>query len=483
MKLSVSICLVVLALVLVGFSGANSPGFKSANDPFVASDFGIGGTAGIATTGSGTGSTTGGSSGGTTGGTTGLPPGNQPWQGLCRIERAEEFKSQTSYTISGGVTQVLTNQHVSRMVLQVAGPPATPPGTTTVMVGGVPTACPWTLDSYSYTVGAVSPAQEGSVISGGTATPAAANVPINSSGGTLGGVSVGVSAYGEVPIQVAATGPFSPPINSTFQVTVGFHIVAHYINPNTGASVPVTSGAYEYYNFNFREMPLQGSSIDTRKVYGQPNLAGEYPADANAPPRNVDFTHWIYTGGCFVGSMPITTTLDQSGLSRMQFWNSIAGSGTCLALTATLLDMGARSNPTGAETVGIFIPAATDPNLNAGPSALTWTGAWSINPSTTRAMPVDYRQTPVATLALTGTNTTDYLNWNIADTYGSGYVIPPAVVNDLCFALTDETTGPSWHYFGTGTYSGIATTFPGTDSQPRLWWVGLTSAIPWSGPY
>ena len=59
MKYPVSIGLVVLALVLVGFSGVNSPSSKSSGNPFVGSELGVGGTAGIATTGSGTGSTTG----------------------------------------------------------------------------------------------------------------------------------------------------------------------------------------------------------------------------------------------------------------------------------------------------------------------------------------------------------------------------------------------------------------------------------------
>jgi len=165
----------------------------------------------------------------------------------------------------------------------------------------------------------------------------------------------------------------------------------------------------------------------------------------------------------------------------MQFWSTPpTGSGACLAATASLLDMGARSNPTGAETVGIYIPSASD-LVNSSPAGLTWAGVWpSIHPSPNGA-PGVYTQTPVATLALSATNTTDYLNWNIADTSNNGYYIPPSVFQNCCFALTDETTGPSWHYFGSTPYSAIATNFPGTDSQPRIWWFGLASTTNWTG--
>lgn len=407
-----------------------------------------------------------------------------------RIERVEEWKAQTSYNISGGTTQTLSNMHVARMILQVAGPPTSPPGYTTVTVSGVPTAIPWTLDNYSYTIGALSPGQEGVVISGGPATPAATNIPTSWSStpipgnfNTSPGVSVALSAYGEVPIQVSATGPFSPTINATLGVNVGFHISAHYTDPNTGSRVNTSSGVYTNYSLNLMELLQSGSAIDTRRAFGQPNLAGELPADPNAPARAVDFTSWTYSGGQFVGSMPAGSTTDESGLARMQFWGGTGGSGTCLAATASLLDMGSRTTPTGAETVGIYIPSSSDPNLGSGPGALTWTGAWTITPSSGRSSPVNYWQTPVSTLTLSATNTTDYLNWIIADTYGSGYVIPSSVFNHMAFALTDETTGPSWHYFGSMPYTSIATTFPGTDSRPRVWWVGLVGTpTNWTAP-
>gem|GEM_PF-5995738 len=466
MKHFISLSFVAALAFVVGFSGLTS---------------GAGGTAGVATTGSTTGSTTGGSSGssGTTG-STGLPPGNQPWQGLCRIERVEEFKSQTSYAVNNGATQVLPNMHVARAVLQVAGPPASPPGSTSVMVGGTPVNCPWTLDNYSYTVGTVSPGQEGAVISGSSIQPVAASVPTSSTT-SASGVSVPLTAYGEVPIEISSNGPLGSAL-SPFSVCVGFHLTAHYTNPNTGQNVSVTRGTYQYYVFNLIKLPLYGSAIDTRRVYGQPNLAGEYPADPNAPPRNVDFTNWIYNGGCFVGTMPFTSTSDKSGLARMQFWSTLPGGyGTCLAATASLLDMGARSSPTGAESVSIYIPSTTDGN-GSSPAGLTWAGVWpSIHPSGTSGTPGDYTQFPVSTLALSATNTADYLNWNIADTSNGGYYIPPNVFKYCCFALTDETTGPSWHYFGSTPYSAIATNFPGTDSQPRIWWFGLASTTNWTG--
>ena len=435
------------------------------------------GTLGEGMAGSGTGSTgstgTGATGTGSTGtGSTGTGTGGgAPYQGLMRIERAEEWKSQTSYTTSG----TLTNVHVARMILQVAGPPPNPPGQTTVYVNGQPVVVNWILDNYSYTVGGMPPAQMGAVISGSNLNPASGTFA--TPGGNVTGIKIALTAGGEIPLQISATGPFTP-TSTQFLVTVDYVMNAHYIDPNTHQSVPEVQELRTYYTLNLLEMQQNGSAIDSRHAFGQPNLAGELPGDPNAPSRAVDFTHWIYQGGCFVGNNPVLYTTDESGLARMEFWGGGVGTGTCLAATATMLDMGARTTPTGAETVGVYIPDSSDyyPN-DPGPGGLTWARLWTtINPTSQRGAPVDYANTPCSTLTLSATNTTDYLNWIIADTGGGGYVIPPAVFSHMCFALTNETTGPSWHYFGDASYQFVATTFPGTDCIPRIWWVGLNSS-------
>ncbi len=468
MRLSIGVSLVIFMMVLVGASpfensGSSGAGTTGAPPPITTTTGSSTSTTGIS--GGTTGTTT---TGGTTGSTSGAP-----WQANMRIERAEEWASQTTYQNVSGSTHSVAGVHVARMVLQVGGPPPTPPGYTS--------GIPWTLDSYSYTVGVLSPGEEGNALSGGSGTPYAASVPISLTT-TSPGVSASLSAYGEVPVQISGGAPIGS--GGSFTVTVACHVLAHYINPSTGLSVPVTAGTYTMYGLNFNKILMQGSAIDTRRVFGIPNLAGELPTDPNAPARDVDFTNWVYHGGSFVGSMPPQYGTDESGLSRIQLWGPGPSTGTLLAETAVMADLGCRTSPTGAETVGAYIPSSGDLNAQgtAPPSPFNWSMAWAINPQSTPGTPIDYSRSPISTLALGSTGTNDYLNWVIADTSSGGWIMPPRACNYLCFALTDETTGPSWHYFGGSPFDPIAISLPGSDSQPRIWWVGLTSTTSWLGP-
>ena len=121
--------------------------------------------------------------------------------------------------------------------------------------------------------------------------------------------------------------------------------------------------------------------------------------------------------------------------------------------------------------------------MTSCPANFTWADVWkTISPGQTQSS--NYAQWPVSTLNLSSTPTNDYLNWVIADTTSGGWIIPTSVFSNICFALTNETTGPSWHYFGGFPYNAIAPAgLPGTDSQPRVWWVALTNQTYFWGPY
>jgi hypothetical protein len=201
MKSALGILLVLAAMAMIGFS---TP---------VESAGGQGQGKGV-TSGS-TGSSTGYNGVGTTGTTGATTTGGPPWQTMCRFERVEEWCSQTSYANVSGSTQTNNSMHVARAIVQVGGAPTV---SGSVTVGS--TNCPLYLYNYGYQVGVVSPGQEGVPLSnanpvgwngpGGSGTPYAASVPTSSSGSSAG-VEVGLQAYGEVPVQIAVTGPLTHP--------------------------------------------------------------------------------------------------------------------------------------------------------------------------------------------------------------------------------------------------------------------------------
>ncbi len=219
---------------------------------------------------------------------------------------------------------------------------------------------------------------------------------------------------------------------------------------------------------------LNSTSIDTRKTYGQPDLAGELPGDANAPANYINFYNWLYTGGSFVGNAPFVQTNDLSGTSRLQLYGANISYVKPIWVDLSLTRLGPpNANYNAAmDIAGYYIPA-TDPNYAVAPGNATWANAWNIT-GTGVVESTD--------LTINGTAPSpplEYLNMTMPQ--------PPQGTVNISVALANEATQLSnnfvgWQYFEDAYYQSQFPNagLPTTDGIPRLWIVDETETNAWS---
>lgn len=274
---------------------------------------------------------------------------------------AGEIKSTTSWKINGSDKEYLTCRHVFEIVL---------PGFTHTVVSGTPPH-ENTIDVYLFV--------PSSLHVGGSLSESAITVssqPVTS--GTSATVMVcGPTGDGKIPVHVPTTGTFVLPGGSGYYVVKCTKTVTWTNTP--GGWVSSTTYAYERLDFALDKLVCSsmGASIDTRKAYGNPNVAGEYPANSNAPPRNVNFKDWIFRGGLFAGVMPLLGS-DRSGIARIQFRTTTTEtSGSYLFSVLSLYYMGSptdfNSDYTGFDAdidLGVYVPDDEDENLSLGEQLL-----------------------------------------------------------------------------------------------------------------
>lgn len=224
---------------------------------------------------------------------------------------------------------------------------------------------------------------------------------------------------------------------------------------------PSTVTTWTQYGYTLVKLSCADASVTTRKTYGQPNLAGELPADANAPLRNVKFGSWEYRGGLFAGNMP-TLARDHSGTARMDFFPSGGSSynSACTLAALSLFDQGKPtvSGVSGAIDLGLY--TSTIPS-GVTESNVTWDTQCSMTPGAVDTGSTNYNIHPYDHLTLTDGNSDDYIVIQA----------PTNNLEALVLALVDESSYSSstlWHYFAAKEYQS-GSTFPRSDCAPRVW--------------
>lgn len=250
-------------------------------------------------------------------------------------------------------------------------------------------------------------------------------------------------------------------------------------NPTT---VHHTSHTGKWFEYDILKLTGGDSSIDTRKAFGQPNLDGALPGDANADAANVRFGPWNFKGGLFAGNMPWQTA-DQSGTSRFQLM-SLAASGFDLTeyhpqwVAATLYYVGTNSKANSSVEIGAFLPSATDANISVSESTLNWANRWTIDPRATASSPPDFTRDPVDKFIFDSGGTTptmEYVNFQMVKPTGATWTMPDMVWKNIAFALHDEgthvTNGDAfWRYFAGKEYESLFSSDPiKGNSRPRVW--------------
>ncbi len=402
--------------------------------------------------GGSTGTTTGGgsTSGGGTGGGTGGDPGDNSVGGAIgtlKLLRVEEIKSANSAYAVGSTITTSSTRHVTRLKLRMPNSTtygATDPDGTQhrsrlwVPAIGVEPSAEIGADGTLPTVGWWN-----------SGTPSI--LYITGSGEWIGYVQIGSSgalSSGQIKLWacVYTSSEKLPPGETQWQTVTE--------NQTWGLAT-----------LNVNKVLLNSVSLDSRRTYGQPNLDGEIPGDANADLRNPSFNGWNFKGGHFVGNMPAGATSDQSGLARTQLSTDSAGGSTgYIAGCCTLFATGRRGSTSGG-VVGMFNPSSSDTNINQGLNAI-WSNRWDINPRSNPGTPPDYTQDPFWWITSTTDNQNQYWNWQLPYQTENN---PTGPWSRICLAQTVES-GQTWQYFSSVWNQALTgQTFPITDSQPRLW--------------
>ncbi|MGV3615284.1 MAG: hypothetical protein ACO1SV_08115 [Fimbriimonas sp.] len=451
-----------VALLLIGSSGRISPDGQgpstgqgvpvSTGNPPPPPTTGSSSTATTAT--SATTATTG------TTGTTVSTTGSGQFSGIVYLQQLYELKSTpTVYKKVGSAVTSLSNQHV--VLVKVVLPSVT-------------VSPPYELVGVGWDVTAFGDAVLAGRSDGGAAPVYQASVPKSGTPNQqfeAGITYQGITAPGHILVGLASGAALSGG-----DVRLSFHKEVQTRVWQNGQWVYGTSHTYTYVDLDLAKLGCGDASVDSRKAYGQPNLAGELPGDPNAPPRPINFGGWVYKGGLFVGNMPAATR-DQSGMARLQLYVPSGGSGAVRLATLSLFDLASPSIAPGA-IVGAYLPSATDTNLSVGAGAVTWDTKWgSVQPRATPSSPPDDARDPLVSMTLTGTGS-EYRNFPL----NRNDAVPASMaLSKICLALTDEdpNDGPYWRYFGSSTYQGSHSTFPLNDCGPRVWRLGEESAVQW----
>jgi hypothetical protein len=267
-----------------------------------------------------------------------------------------------------------------------------------------------------------------------------------------------------------------------------------YANPVVVSGTLVYSFTVKKDHYVIAKVSPSVQAVDTRKMYGQPNIDGGLVADANADIRNVNFYNWVFKGGIFLGNMPFGSG-DNSGLSRIQ----VSMGTTVYTPVASSLSMMYLGVPPG-QTPGLKIglwpwaQSLANPTQYDSGANLNWATQWvpaSTTLSTTNvAWPfVDGTQTSSVTLS-SSTPTKEYLNWPIkfsAPTASTTYYAFPGIPTGLPYgfmvAVADEqtffdTSETGWAYFADSAFQALPVNAiaPLNDSAARVWNVNITSS-------
>lgn len=234
---------------------------------------------------------------------------------------------------------------------------------------------------------------------------------------------------------------------------------------------------YQRCNLDLSKLVGGDTSVDTRKTYGDPTVAGAIPGDPNQPGINANFAPWLFKGGLFLGNMPPNTN-DQSGTARVQLYFDAGGSGTHLGSIVSIypVDWVDRSGYKSHFDVGVFAPTHADPNSITTETTARWSNRWLMTLGT-----------PVSTMSI------DFPRTGVDDDYECA-VVPdvPTFGPGLVLALTNEPTEPnlgdtSWFYISSREWQatkikpvGYLGFYIPADSRPRIWRLGLTSTTSWN---
>ena len=231
-----------------------------------------------------------------------------------------------------------------------------------------------------------------------------------------------------------------------------------------------SSYVYAWAHYFDNKKSVTALSVDSRKVSGQPNIAGEIPGDQrdpNVPFKNANFYNWVYHGGTFVGHAPYSTG-DQSGTARAQFYlPNLGGSwDTCITIYYLTNAIGF----TDSFTLQAFEPSQaappnTDPNLTVAPTDVTWATRW-LYPNT-------YGKN-LSSYSFASPLSPGYLNFDVSDTTLTNRYTPYVL---LAMNPEPNATNPptTWFYFASSWY---ANTIPGaSDQNPRAWMVSVGNSL------
>lgn len=404
--------------------------------------------------------------------TTGTTAGSSPYapSDYSVGKSVYEYLSKNTYLSAGW-----SNKHTVRLNVHL-GTISLPATIHVQDSGGAWHDQPLTLVSAGYTVcvanpyglGEISGVSSGNYHSGTFATSATT---------TTSGVWVTVAPGTTVPIHLCGTGNLSA---GTVTVVTALSVVVSYPDPDTSATVTITDNSSWNESLPFGKSVCDDASIDTRKAYGQADVDGHIPGDANADLRPLNFGPWKHKGGLFVGNIAYVNN-DQSGLARIQLWtgrsegHSDAVKGACVSL----FDKGAPSRPSvsGDFSVSMFAPKSDDPNLSITESTATFSNAWYVHPRESGdPTGPDERFDPIATVSLSGSGG-DYANWQLTNT--SGY-LPNNTIARLVLTMENESWGGIWRYFASKEFQADHTsTFPESDSAPRVWIVTSSLTGSW----
>ena len=269
-----------------------------------------------------------------------------------------------------------------------------------------------------------------------------------SGGLTSNGVTMFLCAPGDT-FQFRTSGAAIRNVSMRIERNIGYDVVS-----GGGSRTHYEEQISETYRaaLNVARRDVEMVSIDSRKVYGQPNLDGELPADPNAELRNPNFLNWSYRGGLFLGN---AVGRDASGTARIQGWVPAANFTNLLMSSLTVRALGC---PTGyaAPTVQAYVPSASDPNLATTAPTVTWATAWNLGSAAPLGPPLGVGAIPMG----------EYLHFR-----------RDGDLARIGLALADEsaaTSGgsPYWLYFANAVYEAD---FPLPDSRPRVWTVDLTA--------
>lgn len=335
-----------------------------------------------------------------------------------------------------------------------------------------------TTSISSMTVGDARPHSSGNVLaivspgfSGSNTGASAGTAKLTSGGSSLSAILFTVAENDVQYPQIASTASLSGnDIPIVVKSTRTYYRLSHYDVKFDGGgglvgtyySFDKVTDVYDYvFNFTITKNLATAAAIDSRRVFGVPNLEGEIPADANAESRNITFNPWLYKGGLFVGYMP-DSGKDQSGTARIQL---SASSSTASNVKLTLLSLFHKVRPASAALgnaateIRAFIPDSGDSNYSQSLSTVTWATRWSFPSSGTDV-----------TLAASDAGNEEYANW----------VMPSACTKVGLGTTTTSGSTAYWRYFASASYQAqFPSDFPANDSQARIWQIVLSSTASW----